>query len=415
MYGNLMMYFLPGEELTFQDLGRCPVCDADLAQAPRIDTEAIYLHDLAPGSEVALCGGCGVVLQKKRLAECEWERYNDAFPSEGSVRWDQNPQRFDPELQAVRTHCPAGAAVLDVGCGFGEFAMILKEAGYAAEGIDIRSGALQYGREQFGLRLHAAFYNEEAARRLGERFDALVSIHAFEHFHDPRATLRAMHINLKEKGLVFLTVPDGEPLDPSIDIMPFDFYTSGHPFYYDARVLGHILRTGGFEVVFIEKGFDAVSERPVLRAAGRKNGGSTACLPLSGNGPSAAEITRFQEAFILRREKEILRNLAFPRPMRVAVYGAWLYGLLTVRALERNGHCVAAVVDSDKGKWGHMLAGHPIQSPDTISKDPSVEAAVITSIGGYESIKNQIHRHLGLDALPLLSIAGGIIRKRHAG
>jgi hypothetical protein len=103
------------------------------------------------------------------------------------------------------------------------------------------------------------------------------------------------------------------------------------------------------------------------------------------------------------------------RPTTVTVYGAWLYGLLTVKALEGNGHKVAVVADSDPGKWGHLLAGHLIQAPEEIKKDPSVEVVVITSIGGFESIKNHIRQHLALKTLPVLSISGGIIRKRHAG
>jgi hypothetical protein len=72
-------------------------------------------------------------------------------------------------------------------------------------------------------------------------------------------------------------------------------------------------------------------------------------------------------------------------------------------------------VDSDPGKWGHLLAGHPIQAPEELKANSSLGAVVIASIGGFEPIKNQIRRQLGLKTIPLLSIAGGIIRKKHAG
>ena len=125
-------------------------------------------------------------------------------------------------------------------------------------------------------------------------------------------------------------------------------------------------------------------------------------------------LTAFQAAFIRRRETAILGNLGFNKATIVAVYGAWLYGQLTVGALSQGGHRVALVVDSDPGKWGHLLAGHLIKDPQELKQRPEIQAVVVTSIGAFEPIQNHI-RGMGLGELPIFSIAGGIIRKKHAG
>jgi len=204
-------------------------------------------------------------------------------------------------------------------------------------------------------------------------------------------------------------------LTPPTNGMPFDFFTSGHPFYYDRRTLESILRKSGFDVIEISWGSDPVSERPVLRAIAKKREVGDADLKSPKVSYTTEALLDFQTGFIRQREEAILTNLALNAPIRVAVYGAWLYGLLTVKALERNGHQIALVVDSDPGKWGHLLAGHIIQSPEKLKQDPTLGAVVIASIGGFESIKSQILLHPEMQSLPLLSIAGGIIRKKHAG
>lgn len=444
MYGNLMMYFRPEDTLPMETLGQCPVCSQPLDQLSslnRIDIDAIYLHDLAPGSEIIMCG-CGLVLQRRRLAQKGWADYNEAFPTDGKTGWDKDGFRFEPELNNLTHYCGNQAAVLDVGCGFGELTKLLKDRGYQAEGTDIRKSALDYGRKAHGLVLHQGFYNAKTAQAMGCRFDAIISVHAFEHFHDPLATLQAMRLNLRDGGFVFLTVPDTEPFrdpdkslgtkpqtdtgnrkdtganngpnGPIVDGMPFDFFTSGHPFYYDRITLGYILKRCGFDLVTIERGNDNVSERPVLRAIAKKGTGTRADPAPPKACYDFKDLTAFQSAFIRRRETAILANLGFNKATIVAVYGAWLYGQLTVGALSQGGHKVALVVDSDPGKWGHLLAGHLIKDPQELKQRPEIQAVVVTSIGAFEPIQNHI-RGMGLGELPIFSIAGGIIRKKHAG
>ena len=414
MYGNLMMYFHPQDSLPMETLAHCPLCGEHLVPSATIDTRMIYLHDLAPGSEIVMCNGCGVVLQQRRLATMGWECYNEAFSSDGQAKWDHDTYRFEPELAALAQYCEDHAVVLDVGCNFGELTKLLCDKGYAAEGTDIRAAALHYGRRTYGLTLHEGFYNMQTAQAIGTRFDAIISVHAFEHFHDPLAGLQAMRYNLKGSGLVFLTVPDTEPLAPPTNRMPFDFFTSGHPFYYDRFTLEYLLKKAGFDVIAMNRNSDVVSERPVLRAIAKKRDVSDTDLTVPRPYYTTEDLIAFQTAFIRQREEAVLTNLALKNSTKVAVYGAWLYGLLTVKALDRKGHQVALVVDSDPDKWGHLLAGHVIRAPEEIKNNSSLGAVVITSIGGFEPIKHHIRRHLGLKSIPLLSIAGGIIRKKHA-
>src|SRR5437773_1089824 len=50
--------------------------------------------------------------------------------------WRRFRMRFTGELDAFLRHLPRGGRVLDAGCGFGEWVMMLRSFGFRAEGLD---------------------------------------------------------------------------------------------------------------------------------------------------------------------------------------------------------------------------------------------------------------------------------------
>lgn len=404
------MYFHPEDRLSFEALSDCSICGHPLASAHLIDTHRLYLHDLPQGVEVVSCSYCRTILQRRRLAETEWSRFNNAYSVNGGASWDNQNHRFDKELDLLKRVCSKDSAILDVGCGFGELVKYLNDAGFSAEGIDPRGAALSEGRNRFGLTLHEGFYNNETQRSLATRFDAIVSVHVFEHFSTPGETLYNMANNLKSGGFCLLTVPDIAPVSLETDIKPFDFYTPGHLFYFDRWSLSFLLEKAGFEVIAIDQDNDFISEKPILRALARKQAGQIPIPTFPEPEYGTIDIDRSQSAFIEKRETAILENLSLRIPSNILLFGTWLYGILTLHALEKNGHTIIGVVDSDEGKWNHLFSGHIIDSPEILRNGTQPDVAVVTSINGYEAIKQKIRSEFSTKEIPILSIAGGIIR-----
>lgn len=405
-----MMYFLPDERLEYEIVTTCPLCGADLMEAREMNTRTHYLHDLSEGIEIVRCVSCGLVLQRRRLAASQWETFNSSYPSDGSLGWEDGDNRFREEIARIRQYCPEGSSILDVGCGFGELTNLLRDTGFAAEGVDPRADALAFGREHHGLTLHAGFYDSRTSGALGERFQAIVSIHAFEHFQNPLETLRLMSGNLVPGGTLFLTVPDITPPLRDPGIKPFDFYTPGHLLYYEPSTLETALRVAGFEPLAVERDFDGTSEKPILRCTARKAIPSSARPRWTAAPLSAGEIEAFQAGFLRRREEAVLRNLALGDSEQVAVYGTWLYGLIALHAIEKSGRKVVSVVDSDPGKWGHLFAAHVIAPPEDLRTACQPDAVAVTSVNGFGEICRLIRGDLGLKDIPVHSIAGGLIR-----
>jgi SAM-dependent methyltransferase len=112
---------------------------------------------------------------------------------------------------AVAYHVPAGGSVLDLGCGTGELAAAMADAGMRATGCDIspqmlhRAAAADLGGMVDWVQLDPGW------RRLPfrpEALDAVVAASVLEYVDDPMAVLRECCRVLRPGGVVLCTVPD---------------------------------------------------------------------------------------------------------------------------------------------------------------------------------------------------------------
>jgi SAM-dependent methyltransferase len=106
---------------------------------------------------------------------------------------------------------PAGAAILDFGCGRGETVAALRGAGYAAQGVDIEAyweGAESLGRDPaLQQHLHLAQLRPYRLPFADASFDLVVSEQVFEHVMDYEAAFRELRRVLRPQGLSIHVFP----------------------------------------------------------------------------------------------------------------------------------------------------------------------------------------------------------------
>lgn len=99
--------------------------------------------------------------------------------------------------------------ILDVGCGDGNFSMLLKEVSQASEvyGIEISKEGVELaskaGVKVFCLNIDSAAFPFE-----DEYFDAIFAGEVIEHLNNPDHLLEEIHRTLKPKGLLVLSTPN---------------------------------------------------------------------------------------------------------------------------------------------------------------------------------------------------------------
>ena len=119
----------------------------------------------------------------------------------------------DHELVKVfRGYLPAKGKILDGGCGFGQWSIILDEFGYDLEAVDFNKQAVNIIKEHFP-NLSVSVGDVLKLRYPNDYFDGYISMGVVEHFEEgPEKVLEEAHRVLKDGGAFLVSVPYFNPL-----------------------------------------------------------------------------------------------------------------------------------------------------------------------------------------------------------
>lgn len=149
-----------------------------------------------------------------------WDTYSRQRPerrptnARGETTWFNWTQYPDHGPGAELLEVPAGARVLDLGCGKGGNAAHLASLGHCAVGVDVSPKQLTAARERWGQAPGLELRQVEAVNFLREDrdgFDAVYSVYGAVWFTDPARLLPAIRKRLHPGGrLVFSQRPPVE-------------------------------------------------------------------------------------------------------------------------------------------------------------------------------------------------------------
>jgi SAM-dependent methyltransferase len=148
--------------------------------------------------------------------------------------------RLAPEY--IRRFCPPRADVLDVGCGSGRYALFFIEAGVGGSylGIDInpRRWEKAIAPPSFSVRFRE--WDAHEVGELGESFDFVISLTAFEHFADDARVMRGVAKVLRTGAHALVVVP-----------AKYSYPLYGKHGYrrYARRDVGELANQAGLEIV----------------------------------------------------------------------------------------------------------------------------------------------------------------------
>lgn len=188
-------------------------------------------------------------------------------------------------LALVNAHAPSDRGtvrVLDIGCGPGNFSVMLADAGFSVMGVDAYDPLISLAHEKRrAQRLsnlsfkYGDIVNDAPFRP--EQFDQVINVHFLYAHQDPAAVLRAVYrvlkpgghavfINLTRRVPVWATVRDvsrREGLLPALKtllwVLPNSIFETVRrptgPHYWDEQRMTDHLREAGFELVALRRTF----------------------------------------------------------------------------------------------------------------------------------------------------------------
>jgi SAM-dependent methyltransferase len=195
----------------YQPPKRCPLCESiavsQIQTIPVEDIVEVYRQvfgDLDVRREFAQlrdivfsrCGDCDLLFFSPSVTGSE-SFYELLQQFDWYYLTDKAEYRFAAEL------IPAGAQILDIGCGDGAFARLLPQVNFV--GLEF-SGAARERAAERGLEVYSESV-ELHASRFPARYDAVCAFQVLEHIADVRNFVEASAACAREGGLVIFSVP----------------------------------------------------------------------------------------------------------------------------------------------------------------------------------------------------------------
>jgi 2-polyprenyl-3-methyl-5-hydroxy-6-metoxy-1,4-benzoquinol methylase len=176
----------------------------------------------------------------------------------------------------------ARVRVLDIGCGPGNFAMVLAEAGFSVVGVDAYGPLITLAQEKRRSQRLANLAFKHGDLVTGEpfapeQFDQVINVHFLYAHADPAAVLRAAYRVLKPGGhAVFVNLTRRVPVWATLRgvagrdgvvaavktllwVVPNTIFETVRrrtgPHYWDERQMSDQLRAAGFEIITLRRTF----------------------------------------------------------------------------------------------------------------------------------------------------------------
>ena len=231
---------------------RCPVCEKNNF------TEFLKGKDHFLTREeftIVECSDCGFRFTNPRPDEKEIVRYYDSTDYIAHDAGKQNLiqtiyktiRKFTikKKYSIVRKNSN-GNALMDIGCGTGEFLNYCRRMNFDTTGVEPNEKARKFASEEFGLTI----FNESKLNEFSPAtFDVITMWHVLEHVHALNERMTRINQLLKPGGTLIIAVPDSDSWDA---VNYKDFWAAydlpRHLYHFTQSSLNRLATKNGFSV-----------------------------------------------------------------------------------------------------------------------------------------------------------------------
>jgi 2-polyprenyl-3-methyl-5-hydroxy-6-metoxy-1,4-benzoquinol methylase len=163
--------------------------------------------------------------EKEKFARCVWKKRFNIL------------KKFD--------HSNGEKRFLDVGCAFGGFMQVAKEACYTPYGVEISDYAASFAAQRFGE--SNIFIGSIEDIKLPSNFFSIVTmVEVIEHIFDPKKALMNIFNSMKKGGCLLIQTANITGLQAKIYGKNYHYYLPGHVSYFSKKNLKNLLFETGF-------------------------------------------------------------------------------------------------------------------------------------------------------------------------
>jgi SAM-dependent methyltransferase len=223
------------------------------------------LHDRRKGLQGAWhlleCSNCGVISMMPMPTDEELAGYYEAYSKSENVDLSRKHGSSYPRLRKLYhrlsgdvdprdfVQVPAGARVLDYGCGLAGYLCDFHDRGVAISGAEIAGYVVEACRKS-GFDVHKV---DDFSRIpfADKEFDIVYLMQVFEHLRDPHGFMEELARTLKNGGMLYLAVPNAASIWRKIfgDNWVSGWFAPFHLFHYNRDTLAKLAAQHGFDIV----------------------------------------------------------------------------------------------------------------------------------------------------------------------
>jgi 2-polyprenyl-3-methyl-5-hydroxy-6-metoxy-1,4-benzoquinol methylase len=137
--------------------------------------------------------------------------------------------------------------MLDVGSGIGSFVSEMKQQGWEATGLEPDADARKVAKDLYDITLGDT---TQLYQLPADHFDAITLWHVLEHVHDLSKYIQQLKTLLKEKGKLFIAVPNYTAADATIYREYWAAYdVPRHLYHFSPRSMQTLMEKNGLKVL----------------------------------------------------------------------------------------------------------------------------------------------------------------------
>jgi len=221
----------------------------------------------ARGYRIAECRRCGLWFVNPQPTAEELRQFYATY--DDGDQWRNLEEHFNRGVRKAIGRLKSSGAVLDIGCGSGNFLRCMKEGGFSTVGIEPSGSGSEYAGAEHGIDVYRGMIEDYLAQNSGRRFDVITLLNVLEHLTSPVQTLLQLREMLTADGVLAVVVPDarfhdivgrlrrllGNP-DPYWIEQPESvlsgFKLPDHLTSFQPRTIASLLQRCGFQVATME-------------------------------------------------------------------------------------------------------------------------------------------------------------------
>jgi 2-polyprenyl-3-methyl-5-hydroxy-6-metoxy-1,4-benzoquinol methylase len=217
-----------------------------------------------------ICKNCGLIFTNPRMDKPSFNHfytqyYRDLYnysigENDLDSLFKSNYSNGIKVYEFIRPFLKDKSNVLEIGCANGGLLKYFSEQGHNVTGLDLGETEVNFGKKRFGLNIIHKSIDDYVGEK---KQDVIIMIHVIEHLIEPEITMKKIHENLSDDGLVYISCPDVDTLSSGL-IYKSDWLTlmqNAHTINFDKVSIENLLCKYGFKIIYFEPGMNLVAQK----------------------------------------------------------------------------------------------------------------------------------------------------------